>query len=53
MSDTAAHPPAAQPVPSNRILTIPNVLSFLRLLGVPLFLYLLLGPEYDGWALSC
>ncbi|GLZ36774.1 CDP-diacylglycerol--glycerol-3-phosphate 3-phosphatidyltransferase [Actinokineospora sp. NBRC 105648] len=31
--------------------TIPNVLSMLRLAGVPLFLYLLLGPEYDGWAL--
>ena len=51
MSETAAHPPSAQPVVSDRILTVPNVLSFLRLLGVPLFLYLLIGPEYDGWAL--
>jgi cardiolipin synthase len=33
--------------PSNRIWTIPNVISFIRLLGVPLFLYLLLGPEHD------
>jgi cardiolipin synthase (CMP-forming) len=41
----------APPVPSNRILTIPNLLSFIRLLGVPLFLYLLLGPQLDGWAL--
>jgi len=51
VSETAAHPPSAQPVVSDRILTVPNVLSFLRLLGVPLFLYLLIGPEYDGWAL--
>jgi cardiolipin synthase len=36
---------------SNRIWTIPNLLSFLRLLGVPLFLWLILGPEEDGWAL--
>ncbi|BCJ40151.1 CDP-diacylglycerol--glycerol-3-phosphate 3-phosphatidyltransferase [Actinoplanes ianthinogenes] len=41
----------SQPAPSietsNRIFTIPNVISFIRLLGVPLFLYLLLGPEND------
>ena len=49
-SDPAARPPHPQPVVSNRILTIPNVLSFLRLLGVPLFFYLLVGPQYDGWA---
>jgi cardiolipin synthase (CMP-forming) len=34
-----------------RWLTVPNALSFLRLLGVPLFLWLLLGPQADGWAL--
>jgi cardiolipin synthase len=34
------------------VLTIPNLLSFARLLGVPLFLYLLLGPHADGWALA-
>jgi cardiolipin synthase len=45
----AARP--APPVASNRILTVPNLLSFIRLLGVPLFLYLLLGPQLDGWAL--
>ncbi|HET6481471.1 MAG TPA: CDP-alcohol phosphatidyltransferase family protein [Actinoplanes sp.] len=33
--------------PSDRIWTIPNVISFFRLLGVPLFLYLLLGPHHD------
>lgn len=34
-----------------RVWTLPNALSVLRLLGVPLFLWLLLGPEADGWAL--
>ncbi|GAA4709540.1 CDP-diacylglycerol--glycerol-3-phosphate 3-phosphatidyltransferase [Phytohabitans rumicis] len=32
------------------VFTIPNLISFVRLLGVPLFLYLLLGPEADGAA---
>ncbi len=41
-------PQQAAPVQAaNRIWTIPNVISFVRLLGVPLFLYLLLGPEND------
>ncbi|WP_019877128.1 CDP-alcohol phosphatidyltransferase family protein [Sporichthya polymorpha] len=40
---TTAHP--------DRILTLPNLLSFLRLAGVPLFLWLILGPERDGLAL--
>jgi cardiolipin synthase len=40
--------PAPAPITSSdRIWTIPNVISFVRLLGVPLFLYLLLGPEHD------
>jgi CDP-diacylglycerol--glycerol-3-phosphate 3-phosphatidyltransferase len=34
----------------DRIWTLPNALSVLRLLGVPLFLWLLLGPQADGWA---
>ena len=34
-----------------RVWTIPNLLSAARLLGVPLFLWLVLGPEEDGWAL--
>ncbi|MFZ1362404.1 MAG: CDP-alcohol phosphatidyltransferase family protein [Candidatus Nanopelagicales bacterium] len=38
-------------VQTDRILTVPNVLSFLRLLGVPLFLWLILVPKADGWAL--
>jgi cardiolipin synthase (CMP-forming) len=36
--------------PGDRWVTVPNALSVLRLLGVPLFLYLLLGPRADGWA---
>jgi CDP-diacylglycerol--glycerol-3-phosphate 3-phosphatidyltransferase len=34
----------------DRVWTVPNALSVVRLLGVPLFLWLLLGPEADGWA---
>jgi CDP-diacylglycerol--glycerol-3-phosphate 3-phosphatidyltransferase len=63
---TSNGPSAAAPVPSlpdgsppvadrealpDRVWTLPNALSVLRLLGVPLFLWLLLGPEADGWAL--
>jgi cardiolipin synthase len=33
-----------------RVLTVPNALSALRLAGVPLFLWLLLGPHQDGYA---
>ena len=36
----------------DRIWTLPNALSLLRLLGVPVFLWLLLGPEEDGWAVA-
>jgi len=35
-----------------RVVTIPNVISFIRLAGVPLFLWLILVPEADGWALT-
>jgi cardiolipin synthase len=35
----------------DRVWTVPNALSVLRLLGVPLFLWLLLGPHADGWAI--
>jgi cardiolipin synthase len=37
-------------VTTHRVLTVPNVLSSLRLVGVPLFLWLILA-EHDGWAL--
>ncbi len=43
MSDAAA--------PEARVWTVPNMLSMVRLLGVPVFLWLVLGPEWDGWAL--
>jgi cardiolipin synthase len=36
---------------ADRVWTLPNALSMLRLLGVPLFLWLLLGPHADGWAI--
>jgi cardiolipin synthase (CMP-forming) len=35
---------------SDRIWTVPNMLSFLRLAMVPVFLWLILGPELDGIA---
>ncbi|MFI8106776.1 CDP-alcohol phosphatidyltransferase family protein [Streptomyces sp. NPDC101118] len=37
-------------VQTDRIFTIPNILSMARLVGVPLFLWLIL-TEQDGWAL--
>ena len=48
----AAPLPAVVPVHSSRVWTVPNLLSALRLLGVPLFLWLVLVPEADGWALG-
>lgn len=36
----------------DQVFTVPNLLSVLRLAGVPLFLWLLLGPHADGWALA-
>ncbi|MEI8057759.1 MAG: CDP-alcohol phosphatidyltransferase family protein [Actinomycetes bacterium] len=41
----------ATEVQTDRVLTIPNLLSFARVLGVPLFLWLILGPHDDGWAI--
>ena len=43
-------------VQTDRVLTIPNILSMARLVGVPIFLWLILRPEFggpksDGWAL--
>lgn len=47
--------PSAE-APRDRVWTVPNLLSVLRLLGVPLFLWLILqpafhGPHLDGWAI--
>ena len=51
MTDEPAADPAPAAPDTSRIWTVPNLLSFLRLLGVPLFLYLLLVVQSDGWAL--
>jgi len=37
---------------SVRVWTVPNLLSVLRLLSIPVFLWLVLVPEADGWALA-
>jgi cardiolipin synthase (CMP-forming) len=39
------------PVVGTQVVTLPNVLSFLRLVGVPVFLWLILSGR-DGWALA-
>ncbi|MGY1710267.1 CDP-alcohol phosphatidyltransferase family protein [Geodermatophilus sp. SYSU D00758] len=48
----AGRPPADRNDLPDRVWTLPNALSVLRLLGVPVFLWLLLGPEADGWAVA-
>ncbi|RFU20720.1 CDP-alcohol phosphatidyltransferase family protein [Geodermatophilus marinus] len=48
----AGHPPADRNDLPDRVWTLPNALSVLRLLGVPVFLWLLLGPEADAWAVA-
>ena len=45
----------AEPDPMGRIWTIPNAISMARLLGVPVFLWLVLGPRSqtaDWWAVG-
>jgi cardiolipin synthase len=46
-------PQAARPATavSDKVFTLPNILSMLRLVGVPLFLWLVLAHQ-DGWALT-
>jgi cardiolipin synthase len=51
-SDTEGFDNLDRAAGTDRLLTIPNLLSVLRLLGVPVFLWLLLGPHADGWALG-
>ena len=36
----------------DRVLTVPNLISFARLAGVPLFLYLFLVADRVGWAVT-
>jgi cardiolipin synthase (CMP-forming) len=45
---TAPVPPGQQ----GRILTVPNAISVARLAGIPVFLWLVLGPKADGWAVA-
>jgi cardiolipin synthase len=33
------------------VISVPNALTFLRFLGIPLFIYLTLNLEADGWAI--
>ena len=33
------------------MISVPNALTFLRFLGIPLFIYLTLSVEADGWAI--
>jgi cardiolipin synthase len=44
------HPQSDDAMSSHQILTVPNALSVLRLVGVPAFLALIF-TEHDGWAL--
>ena len=41
--------PGTPAVATDRVLTVPNLISFARLLGVPLFLYLFLGRRTTTW----
>ena len=36
---------------SSSVISVPNALTFLRFLGIPLFIYLTLNREADGWAI--
>ena len=42
---------AGVPYDTDRVLTLPNVLSLVRLLGVPLFVWLVMRQDY-GWAVA-
>ncbi|MGI8697249.1 MAG: CDP-alcohol phosphatidyltransferase family protein [Mycobacteriales bacterium] len=44
--------PAGAAQPADRIWTVPNALSVARLIGVPIYLWFLLGPRYDAAALG-
>ena len=47
-----AEPRPAEGGLPDRIWTVPNVLSMARLAGVPVFVWLVLGPKADGWAVG-
>ncbi|MDT8912621.1 CDP-alcohol phosphatidyltransferase family protein [Amycolatopsis sp. PS_44_ISF1] len=49
---TTVPEPQTEPSLLRQAFNVPNMLSLLRLAGVPVFLWLLLGPKEDGWALA-
>ncbi|WP_433205681.1 CDP-alcohol phosphatidyltransferase family protein [Nocardia sp. CA-107356] len=51
-ADSGTGDPAVGGIFDDRIFTVPNALSVLRLAGVPLFLWLLLVVRADGWAFA-
>jgi len=51
VAESRAEHVAEEPRAESAIWTVPNLISMARLLGVPLFLWLVLGPEKDGLAL--
>jgi cardiolipin synthase len=52
MAGDSVQEQTGQAAGQSRVWTIPNIISMLRLAGVPLFLWLVLGPEADAWALA-
>ena len=54
--EPAGHGPGAGSTtvadPGDRVLTVPNAISIARLAGVPVFLWLVLGPHADWWAVA-
>jgi len=48
----AGVPAADDDAALDRVVTIPNALSVARLVGVPVFLWLVLGPHADAWAVA-
>jgi cardiolipin synthase (CMP-forming) len=54
--EPAGHGPGAGGVvkadPGDRVFTVPNIISMARLAGVPVFLWLVLGPRADWWAVG-
>jgi CDP-diacylglycerol--glycerol-3-phosphate 3-phosphatidyltransferase len=52
VTGAAPLPPAGSSVarPTSTVVNIPNTISAIRLAGVPLFVWLVLVPHADGWA---
>ncbi len=55
MVQAGSGPPASDvghPGGQSRIVTVPNAISLARLAGVPVFVWLVLGPRADVWAVG-